>query len=113
MAYDEKLAVRFRRLIDGEPGVTEKRMMGGVCFFVNGHMVGGADCTKGGGQRFMFRVGKENDSAAAALAGGEPMIQGGRRMSGMYFVDVGKYSEHALKDWLALALVHARSLPAK
>ena len=38
MAYDEALAARVRDLLEGEPGITEKRMFGGLAFLVDGHM---------------------------------------------------------------------------
>ena len=82
MAYDEELAERFRDALGGRVGISEKRMMGGVCFLLNGNMIGGCDRTKSGERRFMFRVGKDNDEAAAELTGASPMIQGGRRMRG-------------------------------
>ncbi len=65
--YDEHVAQRFRDTLAGGEGVSEKRMMGGLCFLVNGNMVGGADQTKSGQRRFMFRIGKESDEAAAAM----------------------------------------------
>src|SRR3954453_18638979 len=38
MAYDEGLANRIREAVAGEPGVTEKRMFGGLAFLVHGNM---------------------------------------------------------------------------
>ena len=38
MAYDEVLAQRIHDLIDGEPGVTSRKMFGGLGFMVEGHM---------------------------------------------------------------------------
>ena len=38
MAYDEELADRIRDLVEGEPGLSEKRMFGGLAFLVNGNM---------------------------------------------------------------------------
>ena len=38
MAYDEALAERMRELLDSEPGVTEKKMFGGLAFLVGGNM---------------------------------------------------------------------------
>ena len=38
MAYDEGLATRIRALLADEPGLTEKRMFGGIAFLLNGHM---------------------------------------------------------------------------
>ena len=38
MAYDELLADRVRDLVQGEPGLTEKRMFGGLAFLLHGNM---------------------------------------------------------------------------
>ena len=38
MAYDEDLAARVRDAVAGEPGLTEKRMFGGLAFLVHRHM---------------------------------------------------------------------------
>jgi hypothetical protein len=38
MAYDEELAERIREVVEGEPGLTEKAMFGGLAFLVGGHM---------------------------------------------------------------------------
>lgn len=73
MAYDEELAHRMRKAMPSGLAITEKRMMGGVCFFLEGNMVGGADRSKSGERRLMFRVGKA-DEVAARLLGGLPMF---------------------------------------
>ena len=112
MAFDEALAARMRAALGDGPEISEKRMMGGVCFFLDGHMVGGADRSKEGQRRLMFRVGKGN-AAAAALPGGAPMVLGDRPMRGFYFVDGDRCDDDLLQRWLALALAHARSLPPK
>ncbi len=113
MAYDEKLAKQFRNAIGKKHDIDEKRMMGGACFMVNGHMVGGADRQKDGSGRFMFRVGKENEAEALARPGAIPLEQGGRRMSGMVFVDESACDARALKSWVKLALSFTQSLPPK
>ncbi|HEX6030443.1 MAG TPA: TfoX/Sxy family protein, partial [Tepidiformaceae bacterium] len=38
MAYDEELANRIRGVVQGEPGMSEKRMFGGLAFLINGNM---------------------------------------------------------------------------
>ena len=40
MAYDESTAARVRQVLAGQPGLTEKKMMGGLCFMVRGGMCG-------------------------------------------------------------------------
>lgn len=113
MAYDEDLTNRFRAALEGHVGISEKRMMGGVCFLLNGNMIGGADRQKDGTGRFMFRVGKENEAEALTRPGARVMEQGGRRMGGLIFVDEDDCSDAALMDWIALALSFVGLLPAK
>ncbi|CZF77671.1 hypothetical protein GCE9029_00346 [Grimontia celer] len=108
MAYDEQLTQRFRDATSNVKGITEKHMMGGVCFLHHGNMIGGAD--KG---RFMFRVGKENEDIALENPGAEVMVQGGRKMSGLLFVDAEHVDSQALDDWISLALSFVETLPPK
>ena len=112
MAFDEALTQRMRTALGEGPGLSEKRMMGGVCFFLDGNMICGADRSKEGERRFMFRVGKEND-VAVALPQGTLMFLGDRPMPGFYFVDGDRCDDELLWRWLEVALSHARSLPPK
>lgn len=113
MAQDEELSARFREALAGHEGISEKPMMGGRCFFLHGNMVGGADRSKEGVERLMFRVGKENVERASLLPGGEPMVLGGRPMHGFFFVRAEDCDDRALQQWLNLALGHAQGLPPK
>ena len=111
MVYDEEVAQRFRDALTGMDGVTEKRMMGGPCFLLNGNMIGAADRTKEGVKRLMFRVGKDNDAAATALIGAQPTVPGGRRMTGFFFVDQNDCDDETFTAWLAPALGFVSDLP--
>ena len=113
MAYDEQLTQRFRDAVGERKGITEKRMMGGVCLMLDGNMIGGADRTRDGTGRFMFRVGKENQAEALTRPGAQLVEMGGRAMSGMIFVDEGDCDDGALKNWAALALSFVQTLPPK
>lgn len=113
MAYDEQTAQRLRDMTDGLPGISEKKMMGGLCFMLNGHMIGGASGVKSGTSHFMFRVGTANASEAAKLPGGEPMIHGGRKMTGFFYVSAEDCPDDTLKRWVSLAVGNALSLPPK
>ena len=114
MAHDEQLTDRFRACLEGIIDVSEKRMMGGVCFLLNGNMIGGADRTKSGEGRFMFRVGKENEAEALAKEGAIVMEQGGRRMSGLIFVAEEACEEDmVLQEWVSFALSFVSTLPPK
>lgn len=112
MAYDELLAMRVRDALGDLKGVTEKRMMGGVCFLLHGNMVCGVDRTKAGAGRFMFRIGK-NNPAAATLCGGEVVVMGERKMPGFYFVEEAHCGEKDFKAWLAAAKTYVLALPPK
>lgn len=111
MAYDEVLALRVRDALGDLKGVTEKRMMGGVCFLLHGNMVCGVDRTKAGAGRFMFRIGK-NNPATAKLKGGDVVAMGNRKMPGFYFVDA-ECSAKDFKSWLFAATKYAATLPPK
>lgn len=113
MAYDEALADRFRTALADCKGLSEQRMMGGVCFMQNGNMIGGCDRTKDGARRFMFRVGKENAAEALKRPGAVQMEMGGRVMHGFVFVDEADCGAKALKDWVAFSLRFVSTLPPK
>lgn len=112
MAYDESQAQRMRAALGDASPIAEKRMMGALCFFLNGNMIGGTDSWSGGEPRFMFRVGKDSNPADHP-PGGEVMIQGGRVMPGFYFVSAAGCDDGLLVGWVALAMRHAASLPPK
>ena len=53
MAYDEKTAERGRTLLSRRLDVAEKKMMGGLCFMLRGHMC----CSVSGRGGLMVRAG--------------------------------------------------------
>lgn len=113
MAYDKVLTERMRAALTGRDDITEKRMMGGVCFFEGGHMLGGADQSKDGDRRFMFRVGKEQEAEALSRPGAHIVDLNGRRMGGMVFVHAASCTDDQLKNFLELALNFVATLPPK
>ena len=113
MAYNEHTTNWFRRALEGTANITEKRMMGGMCFFFAGNMIGGADQDKAGAGRYMFRLGIDNQALGESLPGGELVVQGGRLMRGFFFVREEVCDEEELAQWLNDALTHAQSLPPK
>lgn len=38
VVYDEELANHLRETLQGEPGLSEKRMFGGLAFLINGNL---------------------------------------------------------------------------
>ena len=110
MAYDEELANRIREVVQGEPGLSEKRMFGGLAFLVHGNMAVSAS-SKGG---LLLRV----DPAKT-----ESLVQGqhvrrfemrGREMDGWLRVDVESLeTDDQLRGWVDHGVAYARSLPPK
>ena len=108
MPYSELIADTMRADIGVEPGITEKKMFGGLAFMLHGNMVCGV--TKDGG---MYRVGKANEQEALDL-GALPLSFTGRKMGGMVELDAGGFEDDALRRKLTeLSLANAASLPAK
>jgi TfoX/Sxy family transcriptional regulator of competence genes len=110
MAYDEKTAERVRELMSSRPDVAERKMMGGLCFMVRGHMC----CSVSGRGGLMVRVGVEAQDATLREPHVQPLEMAGRTMAG--FVRVapeGYQTEAALKAWVNRALNFVATLPAK
>ena len=109
MAYDEGLAELLRSDLADRRGVVEKRMFGGLCFMLDGHMLCGVH--KGGG---MFRVGKTRHDEALGIDGASPMAFTGRPMGGMVDVTDDAMVDDARRGQLmGLAIENVRSLPPK
>ncbi|MDA1128395.1 MAG: TfoX/Sxy family protein [Chloroflexi bacterium] len=109
MPYDEKLAERVRAVFQSEPGYTEKKMFGGICFMVGGNMAVGVT-----GSDLMVRPGPDNFESALTLPPARPMDFTGRPMKGFVYVESnGITTEPALAEWVERGAAFARSLPAK
>ena len=103
MTPEERMRAALGRKAD------EKRMFGGVCFMRRGNMLCAA--SKRG---FLFRVGKETESAALKLAGVTRMKMPG---SGRVFTGYVRAAPDAgaplIRKLLAWAERHVATLPAK
>ncbi|CUR59922.1 conserved hypothetical protein [metagenome] len=110
MAYDEALAQRIRDLLDGEPGVTSRRMFGGLGFMVDGHMAVAA-ASQGS---LMVRA---DPADAEQWFDGEsvnPMEMRGRPMTGWLLVAADALADdQALEVWVDRGVAHVRTLPPK
>lgn len=78
MAYSQDVYERMVSSLGAMPGLTEKKMFGGICFLLNGNMLAGV--MRDGA---MARVGKEREPDAVELDGVEPLAFTGRRMGGL------------------------------
>jgi TfoX/Sxy family transcriptional regulator of competence genes len=110
MAYDEELARRIRDLVAAEPGLSEKKMFGGLAFLVHGNMAVAASGQGG----LLVRVDPEDSVELVAGTGARPMEMRGRLMHGWLRVDAEDVQTTArLAPWVERGLAFARSLPAK
>jgi TfoX/Sxy family transcriptional regulator of competence genes len=110
VAYDGVLANRIRELIADVPGVTEKKMFGGLAFLINGHMSVSAS-GRGG---LMVRVDPSESDALVSKPHCERMVMRGREMDGWLRVaDEGIRTKRQLEPWVKRSVAYARSLPAK
>jgi TfoX/Sxy family transcriptional regulator of competence genes len=110
MAYDEELADRLRELVQGENGVTEKRMFGGLAFLINGNMAVSASGQGG----LLLRVDPAETEELVADPNARRFEMRGREMDGWLRVDTdGLSSDRQLEQWVARGVAYARSLPPK
>jgi len=101
MAYSEQLAQRTRdHLKRRAVSFEEKRMMGGLCFLVDGKMCVGVEK-----ERLMVRIDPDVYEEALRRNGCVPMVFTGRPMRGFVFVNAAGYSsDRDLASWVELAL---------
>jgi len=101
MPFDEFLAERVRRAFRGKHvEFEEKRMMGGMCFLVDGKMCAGVEKN-----RLMARIGPHAQEQALRRKGCHEMDFTGRPMNGFVFVEAeGMDSDAELDDWIGLCL---------
>jgi TfoX/Sxy family transcriptional regulator of competence genes len=110
MAYDEELAGRIRKLLAGEPDVTEKKMFGGLAFLVGGNMAVAASGQGG----MLVRVDPTESDTLVATTNARPMEMRGREMPGWLRVESDDVrAEPELEAWVERGTTFARALPAK
>ena len=110
MAYDEQLAQRIHDLLDGVPGVTSKKMFGGLGFMVDGHMAVAAASTGD----LMVRADPATGEAWLDGDAVRPMEMHGREMRGWLLVASDVVAHDApLALWVDRGVTHVRTLPPK
>ena len=96
MAYDELLASQLRDLLADAPGVTEKKMFGGLCLLLEGKMFMGIIKDE-----LMVRVGPERWAEHLAKPGVREMDFTGRSMKGYVYVGAEAIrSPEELAEWI-------------
>ena len=109
MAFDEALATRVGAVLADEAGVIEKKMFGGLCYMVNGHM-----CCGIVKDQLMLRVGAEQYQTLLAKPHAREMDFTGRALKGMLYIDGdGIRTKRQLNTWIERALNFNRALDPK
>jgi TfoX/Sxy family transcriptional regulator of competence genes len=109
MPYDEGLAQRIRELLEDDPRISEKKMFGGIGFFVNGNMAAGTMRDE-----LMVRVGPGGHDAAIAQPHARAMDFTGRTMRGFVQVAPAGFEDDTdLAAWLARGIAYAEKQEKK
>jgi TfoX/Sxy family transcriptional regulator of competence genes len=110
MAYDEALADRIRDLIQGQRGVTEKKMFGGLAFLIGGNMAIAASGEGGA----LVRVDPAETDHLIGTTAAEAAVMRGRPMQGWLRVaSEDLRTARQLATWVELGSAYAASLPPK
>jgi TfoX N-terminal domain len=108
VAYDEELAQRIRELVREEPGLTEKRMFGGLAFLINGNMAVSASGQGG----LLLRVDPAQTESLIRQPHARRFQMRGREMNGWLHIDE-EVAVDEFRHWVMIGVAYARSLPAK
>lgn len=109
MAYDAGMAERIRDVLGERPGLTEKKMFGGLAFMLHGHMFIGL-----AGEKLMARVGPEDYPRALKMKHVREMDFTGRPMKGYVFIgDKGVEKDADLEYWVNQCVGFVATLPMK
>jgi TfoX/Sxy family transcriptional regulator of competence genes len=110
MAYDQEVADGIRKLVAGEPGVTEMKMFGGIAFLIGGNMAVAASGHGG----VMVRVDPADSAKLTSTTKAYEAVMRGRPMRGWLRVDAEHvHSRPELAKWVKRGTAYARSLPPK
>ncbi len=110
MAYDAELANRLREHLQGEEGLAEKQMFGGLAFLINGNMAVSASGQGG----LLLRVDPARTEALVRDAHAQRFVMRGREMGGWLRIDAGGVeTDQDLQRWVGHGVAYARSLPPK
>ncbi len=109
MAFDERVAARLRAELGTLPGLTEKKMFGGIAFLIRGNMACGVN-----GDNLIVRVGAAQYEASLMQPGARVFDFSGRPMSGWVMVAPAGYAAaEDLARWVKLGVTFAGALPVK
>jgi len=109
MSYDEEIDNRVQKIVSRWKGMVTKKMFGGVCHQLHGHILSGVNQDK-----LILRLGVDDAEEALKEKDVVPFDITGRPMKGWVMVEKNGFeTDEALKGWLARAKVFVKTLPPK
>jgi len=109
MVYDEELVQRVREILSENMGCEEKKMFGGIGFFLQGNMACGVIR-----EDLIVRVGDVNYTESLLQPDVELFDMTGRAMTGWVVVkEPGYRKDSNLRDWVDLGVGYSLTLPPK
>ena len=109
MAYNETIDRRIRKIVSHWPNTDSRKMFGGICHLLDGHMFCGVHK-----DYLILRLGTEKANVALKSKNVKAFDITGKPMKGWVMVaNQGIETETKLRDWLNQARKFAESLPPK
>ena len=109
MPYNERIDERIRAVVSGWQDSDSKKMFGGVCHLLNGHMLCGVYK-----DFLILRLGEKEAEEALGLSFVKPFDITGRPMKGWVMMESeGFASDDQLGTWLGKARAFVETLPPK
>ncbi len=109
MGYDEGTAQRIRDVLGTAPGLTERKMFGGVSFMLDGNMCCGVVKTD-----LVVRIGRDRYTDMLREPHARPMDFTGRPLTGFVYVSPDGYdADISLERWIHRSVSFVRTLPPK
>ena len=109
MGYNENIDKRIKSIVGGWSHAESKKMFGGVCHLLNGHMFCGVYQ-----DYLILRLGEAETSEAMESPYARPFDITGRPMKGWIMLDQkGFPTKKDLTEWLMKARQFADTLPPK
>ena len=107
--FNDQTARKIRDALDGTPGVSERQIIGGVAFLLEGNM-----CCGIFDEKLVVRVGPKAFEDALREPHAHPMDFTGRPLPGFVYVARDGYSsEVALQQWIDRGVGFVSSLPTR
>jgi hypothetical protein len=107
MPYDAELDSRVEELATAW-GASRKKMFGGTCYLLNGHIVGGVS-----GASLFVRLSPQDGEVALCRPDVRPFDISKNPMSGWVMIEPDGLDDESLEEWLEMGRDFVSGLPPK